>query len=370
VKVIVIGAGAAGLGIGWRLAQKGVEVVVLERAQPGRGATWAAAGLIAAAYRRAGSETPEAELARVAATLWPRFAEEIEQASGRTITFRKIGKLDLALTAAERAALAAEARAGAGEMLSADSARVIEPRIRLDIQGALWNANEAKVDNRALGAALAAAFVNERGSLLLNETAVRFEFHGDRIFGVRTPFALHQADAYVLAAGAWTARIEGLPVEAVPPVIPAKGEMLALAPPAHEEFPTVAIGGDDIYMVPQRNTLLVGATVQRIGYDSSLTDEAADLLFGRATSLLPSLADWPVAEHWAGLRPGTPDDYPILGKTCVEGLFAASGQFRSGILYTPAIADALAALVLGLDAPLDLSAFDPLRFPGGAHAGH
>jgi glycine oxidase len=368
VKVIIIGAGAAGLGIGWRLAQKGAGVTVLERAQPGRGATWAAAGLIAAAHRRTGSETPEAELARLAATLWPRFSEEIEQASGRTITFRKIGKLDLALTAAEQCVLAADARAGAGEMLSSDGARAIEPRIRPDILGALWNANEAKVDNRALGPALAAAFMNEGGSLLVNETAVRFEFHDDRILGVRTPFALHQADAYVLAAGAWTSRIEGLPDEAVPPVIPAKGEMLALTAPAPDELPKIAIGGDDIYMVTQRNTLLVGATVQRIGYDSSLTNEAADLLFGRATSIIPSVAGWPVAEHWAGLRPGSPDDYPILGKTSVDRLFAASGQFRSGILYTPAIADALSALVLGLDAPLDLSAFDPLRFAGGAHA--
>lgn len=369
MKIIIVGAGAAGLGIGWRLAQKGAEVVVLERGQPGRGATWAAAGLIAAAHRRAGHMTPEAELARAAATLWPRFADDVEQASGRSITFRKIGKLDIARTPTQSDALEADAKAGGGEMLEPERARAIEPRLATDILGALWNPDEAKVDNRTLGAALAVAFAREGGSLQANETAVRFEFRDDRILGVRTPFALHQGDAYVLAAGAWTSRLEGLPAAALPPVIPAKGEMLALAAPAGEELPAAAINGNDIYMVAQRNTLLVGATVQRVGYDSSLTDAASGWLLARGQSLIPCLGAWQVAEHWAGLRPGSPDDLPILGKTCVEGLFAASGQFRSGILYTPAIANALAALVLNLDVPLDLSAFDPQRF-GGAHAGH
>jgi glycine oxidase len=362
MKVIVIGAGAAGLGIGWRLAQQGVQTVVVERAQPGRGATWAAAGMIAAANRKTRPSTPEAELARDAAIRWPDFAAELEQASGHAISYVATGKLDVAQTQDEREALAADAGPHAGTLLTAAAAREIEPRLRPDIAGALWNANEAKVDNRALGPALAAAFERAGGSLLVNETVVRFEFHDSRIHGVRTPFALHQGDAYVLAAGAWSARIEGLPPEALPPIVPVKGEMLALEPPTGEALPSAVIGGRDTYMVVQRDRLLVGATVARAGFDSSLTAAASDWLLARATGLIPGLRDWDIAEHWAGLRPGSPDDLPLLGQSALDALFIASGQFRSGILYTPVIADALSALVLQESVPLDIAAFDPRRF--------
>ncbi len=368
MKVIVIGAGAAGLGIGWRLAQQGAEVVVVERAQPGRGATWAAAGMIAAAHKKAGASTPDAQLAARAAHLWPGFASEIEAASGHTISFCVTGKLDIALTAASYEALATEAHAGAGEMIDPAAARAIEPGLAPDIAGALWNAHEAKVDNRALGPALAAAYVAAGGSLLVNETVVRFEIRGRRILGVRTPFALHQGDAYVLAAGAWSARIEGLPPDALPPVVPVKGEMLALRPPAHEALPGAAIGGNDIYLVVQREHLLVGATVAREGFDSSLSDAASDWLLARAAALIPSLRIWSIVERWAGLRPGSPDDLPILGRSALDGLFIASGQFRSGILYAPAIAEVLSAIVLEKNTPLDIAAFDPHRFAASLEA--
>jgi len=120
--------------------------------------------------------------------------------------------------------------------------------------------------------------------------------------------------------------------------------------------------GSEVYLVAQRGYLLIGATVTREGFDTSTTRAAADWLAGRASLLIPSLRNWDVAEQWAGLRPGTPDDLPILGKSAIDNLFIAGGQFRSGILYTPAIADALSALVLGKDSSFDIRAFDPGRF--------
>lgn len=356
MKVIVIGAGAAGLSIGWRLAQQGAEVTVIERGQAGQGATRAAAGMIAAA------EGAQSALARRAAELWPGFAEEVEQASGRGVSYCANGGLVLAKSPEELEAVSA--RGQSGEMLSPDEARRIEPRLAPDIVGAMSIPNEAKVDNRALGPALAAAFVKAGGALLVNETVVRFELRDNNILSVLTPFALYQADAYVLAAGAWTARIEGLPLHLLPPVIPVKGEMIALQAPAGATLPRPGILGNDIYMVAQRNRLCVGATVERVGFDSSLTEAASGWLLDRAASLIPALRNWPIAEHWAGLRPGSPDDLPILGASALNGLFIASGQFRSGILYTPAIADALCALVLGKNAPFDIAPFDPRRFAG------
>jgi len=362
VKVIVIGAGAAGLSIGWRLVQAGVEVAVIERGTPGRGASWAAAGMIAAPLERAEPDDAESELVRQSASLWPEFAAEVEDASGKAVSFAVNGGLVVARTPEEMESLRARAARGDGEWLTPDAARLREPRLAPDMTAALWIEKEAKVDNRALGPALAAAFTRAGGALLVNETVVRFELGEGRVFGVCTPFALHHADAYVLAAGAWTSRIEGLPPAVLPPIIPVKGEMLALEPPSDQSAPGPAIMGSEVYLVAQRGYLLIGATVTREGFDTSTTRAAADWLAGRAASLIPSLPDWDVAEQWAGLRPGTPDDLPILGKSAIDNLFIAGGQFRSGILYTPAIADALSALVLGKDSSFDIRAFDPGRF--------
>jgi glycine oxidase len=366
VKVIVIGAGAAGLSIGWRLRQAGAEVAIIERGQPGCGATQAAAGMIAA-----GSDSPagnaEAELTRHSARLWPDFAAEIEEASGRSLSFFAHGGLAIARRPEEFEALRQRAMRGDGQMISCQTARAREPLLAPDMLGALWIEKEARVDNRALGPALAISLARAGGNLLINETVVRFELRDNRILGVRTPFAVHQADAYVLAAGAWTSRIEGLPPAALPPIIPVKGEMLALDPPKGESLPDSAIFGNEVYLVGQRGQLSIGATVTREGFDTSITQSAADWLLNRAAALVPSLRGWTVAEHWAGLRPGTPDDLPVLGQSVLEGLFIASGQYRSGILYTPAIADALAAHVLGRNAPFDLTAFDPRRFNGTNH---
>lgn len=359
MKVIVIGAGVAGLGIGWRLAGRDASVVVIERAQPGSGATSAAAGMITA------PEDADSELARHGAKLWPGFAAEIEEQSGCAISYRVDGGLVVAKSEQDLATLEARARSGAGEVLSADEARAVEPRLAPDVVGGLWSAGQAKVDNRVLAPALAAAFVKTGGALLLNETAVRFELHHDRIIGVRTPFALHHGDAYVLAAGAWSARLEGLPPDALPPVIPVKGEMIALEPPSDAALPRPAIGGTGIYLVAQRGQLVVGATVERVGFDSRVNGAAADWLFEGASALIPSLAGWRIAEQWASLRPGSPDDQPILGPGALAGLMIASGQYRNGILYAPAIAEAVSALILGGEVALDLAPFDPRRFAAG-----
>lgn len=352
VKVIVIGGGSAGLGIGWRLVQHGADAMVIERGQPGCGASWAAAGMIMA------PEAADSEMARRAAILWPGFADEIEQASACPIAYSADGGLEVAKSPQERELF--EARAG--RLLSGAEACAMEPRLAPDLACALWTAEQSKVDNRALGPALATAFVRAGGSLSLNETVVRFELQHDRIIGVRTPFALHQADVYVIAAGAWSARIEGLPPEALPPVVPVKGEMIALEPPEGETLPRPAIGGNEIYLVAQRGQLIVGATVERKGFDTSVTRTARDWLIDGAVALMPSLEKWSVAEHWAGLRPGSPDDLPIMGPSILDGLFIASGQYRNGILYAPAIAEAMTAMLLGLEIPFDVSAFDPRRF--------
>ncbi len=360
MKVIVIGAGIAGLGIGWKLAKAGASVTILERAQLGSGATCASGGMIAAAAELGDATTPDAVFANRASTLWPSFVEEVEAQSGISAGFERNGSLMVAMKGAEPAAPHGH---GSGlARIDAAQARAMVPILAQDIAGALWAPKEATVDTHALTRALAAAFARAGGKLSLNEAAVRIETDGTRVTGVRTPFHFHEADAYILAAGAWSSRMEGLPPEAIPPVIPVKGEILVLAPPKTGAVPKHTIWGNQIYAVPRGDRLLVGATSEQVGFDTSMTQKALDWLRGQSSGLMPALRDWEVAEHWVGLRPSSPDGLPILGPTIVEGLYVASGQNRNGILFAPAVADALCRLVL--ERVNDMPAFDPRRFKG------
>ncbi|HEY0283273.1 MAG TPA: glycine oxidase ThiO [Rhizomicrobium sp.] len=365
MKVVVIGAGVAGLGIGWKLAKAGASVTILERAQAGRGATTVSAGMIAAAAELGHADTPEAAFAKRANELWPGFVTELEAESGIPVDYRQNGALMVALDSGGRPSPPAQGADVA--MLTAGQARAMEPMLRENIAGALWAPREAQIDTHALVRALVTAFAKAGGTILANETAVRIETEGGaagvgRAFGVRTPFALHHADAYVIAAGAWSSCLEGLPPEAVPPVVPIKGEIVVLTPPVGAELPRHVVRGNGIYVVPRIGRLLVGATMERAGFDTGKTPEATRWLLGQATGLMPGLRGWEVAEHWAGLRPATPDGMPILGQTVVEGLYVASGQFRNGILFAPAIAEAMSRLIL--ERVMETPAFDPRRFDG------
>jgi glycine oxidase len=360
LKVVIVGAGVAGLTIGWRLRQAGVDVLILERAQAGQGASWAAAGMIAAATEMAEAPSAEAELGRYARGIWPAFAREIEAASDIAISYGQSGALMVAHGTEEATLYAARAAADPElKVLTPDEARAMEPMLGA-MEAALWDPREAQVDNRALGRALVAAFVRAGGALSTNEAVVRVFVHQGRAVSVHTPVAIHHADAFVLAAGAWSGLVDGLPPDAVPPVKPIKGEMLALVPPGGARLPGRMIWGNGVYLVPRDGRLLVGATLEDAGFDTSLTDFAENWLSSRAVELMPPLRQWRIDEHWAGLRPGSPDGLPLLGPTTVAGLYVASGQFRNGILFAPAVGEILSRFVLGRTG--DFEAFDPRRF--------
>ncbi|MEI9931340.1 MAG: glycine oxidase ThiO [Rhizomicrobium sp.] len=361
MKAVIIGAGVAGLSIGWRLRQAGIDVIVIERAQAGQGATWAAAGMLSATAEHNEARTPEGELAYRARALWPAFAGEVEEASGITIGYTQNGALMAATNAQEAKAYGARAQLDPDlKFLTPEQARVAEPLLDDEIAGALWASQEAQVDSRALGRALARAFVHAGGKLILNEAVVRIEIRGGRAVAALTPAGLYGGDIFVLAAGAWSGLIEGLPSSAIPPVRPMKGEMLALAPPNETALPAHVVWGNDIYVVSREGKLLIGATQEDVGFDTCLTAAAENWLSSRALSLMPGLRNWKIVEHWAGLRPASPDGLPLLGPSSVDGLFIASGQHRNGILFAPVIAEMLCGLILGR--PIDFASFDPRRF--------
>lgn len=373
MRVIVVGAGIAGLSIGWRLAQAGAQTVVIERAQPGRAATWASGGMLAPTLETGHAPAAEVAFVRKSMALWPGFVEELEAASGLKLGYRRDGALVVARSDSEADAFKAAAAAAGVSFISPDEARAIVPALNPDILGALWAPQEAQIDNRAVGGVLATAFLRAGGNLQTNEAVVRLETLAGGIIAVRTAFKTYEGDAVILAAGAWTGEIAGLPPEAIPPVRPVKGEMIALSPRAAATLPAPLVWGNHFYLVPRDGRLFVGATASESGFDTALTAEAESYLFSRACGLMPCLSDWEISEHWAGLRPGSPDGLPILGLSAVDNVYVASGQFRNGILLAPAIAEIMPPLVLGRRSPPEIAAFDPRRFQNDtslATAGH
>jgi glycine oxidase len=348
MKVVIIGAGVAGLGIGWRLRQAGCDVTILERAQPGGGASWAAAGMLAVTAELEDASDGERALALRASALWPGFAAELEAASGRSVFLDRSGALLLAADAAELEVMRARAEGGL-RVLDRDEARALVPMLG-EVVGGLWSPQEAHVDNRALGEALTIAFLKAGGILNANEAAVAIE-PGPVVL---TPYDRHQADAVLVAAGAWSGLLENIPV------VPVKGEMIALTPPQGAMLPGPVVWGAGVYCVPRHGRLLVGATVQEEGFDTRPTPSARDYLRGSAEKLMPSLKDWTLSDHWAGLRPKSPDGLPLLGPTATDGVFVAGGQYRNGILFAPAIAQEMADIVLGKGKAVP--DFDPRRF--------
>jgi glycine oxidase len=360
MNVVIIGAGVAGLGIGWRLLQAGCAVTILERAQPAAGATWASAGMLAIAAELEDATEAERMLALRAQALWPGFAAELEAASGRSVFLSRVGALLLAADGAELEVMGSRAQGGL-RILDRKEAHALVPLLG-DTVGGLWSPHEAHVDNRALGEALAIAFLKAGGTLNPNEAAVTIE-RGPR---VRTPYGHYDADAVLVAAGAWSGLLDDIPVT------PVKGEMIALSPPnglspPGAVLPVPVVWGEGVYCVPRPHLgeggwLLVGATVQEKGFDTTLTQAARDTMHSAAQKLMPSLADWTVADHWAGLRPKSPDGLPLLGPTAKDGVFVAGGQYRNGILFAPAIAQEMADQVMGKAAVIP--DFDPRRFSG------
>jgi glycine oxidase len=352
MNIVIVGAGVAGLGIGWRLLQAGCKVTILERTQPAMGASWAAAGMLAITAELEDAADPEQALALRASGLWPAFAAELEEASGRAVYLASSGALLLAADAAALEAMRPRAEGGL-RIVDADEARALAPLLGPAV-GGLWSPHEAHVDNRALGEALTIAFLKAGGTIYPNEAAVRFEVRDGRVSGVQTSYGRYHADAVLIAAGAWTGLLDDIPIQ------PVKGEMIALEPPDPSLLPAPVVWGEDVYCVPRHGRLLIGATVQEEGFDTSPTDAARDQLWSRAARLMPAVADWRLADHWAGLRPKSPDGLPLLGPTRDAGLFVASGQYRNGILFAPAIAQEMADLILGKGQVIPQ--FDPRRF--------
>ena len=361
MKVIIVGAGIAGLAIGWRLAQAGAEVELFDRGLAGRGATWAAAGMIAPGAELKGESEALASFARNARAAWPAFAAELEAESGCAIGYSEPGSLIVALDDTHARALKQHADRSATEWLTPAQLRRREPLLSPEVRGALHIAGDAQVDNRLAADALRIALARRNIAIRENTDVKGLLISENQAHGIICTGGAVQSDAVVVAAGAWVNRFDTASAT-LPPITPVKGQMVAVEAPVGTLLPHHLLWGDDVYLVPRRDHVLIGATVEDAGFDTSVSSAACKRLISAAARIVPLLAKWPVAEAWAGLRPRTPDGAPVLGASSVQGFYVAGGQFRNGILFAPAVADSMRRIILSSEPISDIPSFDPRRF--------
>jgi glycine oxidase len=343
--VIIAGGGIIGVSIALELREHGLQVLVLDRGQPGQEASSAAAGMLAAFA----PETPFAlcPLAKESARIFPDYVRKLESLSGMQVDLRSEGTVAFF----DRSSMPAAAALGRYRKLSEDELRRIEPAVAVAIQGySAFLVEESSVDPvllmRAALKAASAMGVEVRGGTEI--TAIRA--HGGRIEVTAGQGRLSAAKA-INCRGAWS----GAPVK------PRKGQMLAVRP--HRTALEHVVHTPGIYLVPRSSgRLVIGATVEDVGFDKTVMPETIHELHRAAVDLVPELASAEVVACWAGLRPGTPDDLPVLGKTETEGIFTASGHYRNGILLAPVTGRIMANLCMGKATGFDISAFSPLRF--------
>jgi len=376
LDAIIVGGGTIGLACAWRAARRGLRVRVLERDEPGAGATHVAAGMLAPVGEANWGEEALVPLALASARNWSGFAAELERESGLESGYEPRGALHVALDRDEaeelrrRFELMASLDLGV-EWLRPRGCRALEPGLSPSVTAGVHLPGEAAVDPRLLVPALAAAVEASGGEMLVEAEVVDALFEGERIAGVVTADEReHRADRVVLATGAWSGASAWLPAAARPPVRPVKGQLLVLRGSPERTVSTRIVTTERVYLVPRQDgRLVVGATVEERGFDLQVTAGGVHEMLREAYRTLPDVAELELAEALAGLRPGTPDNAPLIGPGAIDGLVLATGHYRNGILLTPATADAVAAMLAGEPTPPDAHVAHPGRFGGESAPG-
>ncbi|HEX7060195.1 MAG TPA: glycine oxidase ThiO [Solirubrobacterales bacterium] len=354
---IVVGGGIIGLACAWRAAQRGAKIAVLDRERPPAGATRVAAGMLAPVGELTFGEPELLELTLAASELYPGFVAELEAASGMSTGYERCGALHIALDRDEAAELRRvhDLQRSLGleaEWLPPRRCRDLEPGLTPSFHGGVYAAGEAAVDPRTLTAALWVALEDAGAELRSGVEVSAALFEGEAIAGVRTVDGEElRGAAVILATGAHSGQTEWLPEEARPPVRPVKGQVVELAPLDREPPITRILASERVYLVPRPDgRLIVGATVEELGFDTTVTAGGVHELLREAYRLLPEVAEMELVEAMAGLRPGTPDNLPLVGPGAIDGLLLATGHYRNGILLAPITAERVAEALLGVAA--------------------
>jgi glycine oxidase len=355
---IIVGGGVIGLSCAWQASRRGAQVAVLDRAERPAGATNVAAGMLAPVGELSFGEPELLELTLAAARLYPEFVAALEAATGESTGYARQGAIHVALDRDEAAQLRRvhdlqRSLDLEAEWLPPRRCRELEPGLTPSFHGGVFAAGEAAVDPRALTRALVAALVAEGSEPRTGCEVADGVFEGERLAGVRTAAGEElRADAVVLCAGAWSGQTAWLPEHARPPVRPVKGQVLELRAPDGEPPCQRILASERVYLVPRPDgRLVVGATSEEQGFDTTVLAGGVHELLREAYRLLPDVAEMELVGALAGLRPGTPDNLPLIGPGAIDGLLLATGHYRNGILLAPLTAEWIAADLAGQARP-------------------
>ncbi|HRV60496.1 MAG TPA: glycine oxidase ThiO [Solirubrobacterales bacterium] len=372
--VIVVGAGLIGLSVAWKLALDGASVTLLEREKPGAGATGVAAGMLAPIGELDFGEPELLELNLRSRRLYPDFVAGVEAETGMDTGYRHTGALHVALDRDEAGELRRimELQQSHGldsKWLGPMAARDLEPGVSPSLAGAVLVEDDAVVDPRALVEALRSGLEARGTRIVPAEVSGLLRDSSGKVTGVLTGDGEFTARVVVAAPGAEAGVAEWLPEEVRPPVRPVKGQVVELRGDTDAPACERILGSERVYIAPRPDgRLILGATVEEMGFDRRVTGGGVHELLREAYRLLPDVAEMEFIGAIAGLRPGTPDNVPVIGPAGIEGLILAAGHYRNGILLAPVTAEAVVDFVQGRQ-PEGLTAASPARFENQAVGG-
>lgn len=362
--VVIVGGGVMGCAAAYELSRRGVRVTVLERSVSGAEASSAAAGILGAQVE-SHHPGPMTELGLASLALYPSLAKDLERISGVALGYRRSGVLKVAYTQADvnelsrRSAWQKRARLPL-EKLGGKELRRREPALGPELAGGLWFERDATLDPRALLSALRISADKSGAQFRSGSFVKRVAEEGGRAVGVElADGSVVHGSHVVLAAGSWTSLVTRSASDA-PRVVPARGQIVEL----NTRVPVLSsvVFGPDCYLVPRADgRVLIGSTLEFVGFKREVTAGAVAKLLAAAIRLVPALAGAELTASWSSFRPYTADELPLLGPSATPGLIFMSGHYRNGILLAPVSAKIVAACVTGQKPPLDLAPFAPDR---------
>jgi len=369
MQIVIIGAGVIGLATAWRTAAGGAAVTLVDPA-PASGASSVAAGMLTPVSELTYGEEPLLRLGLASRDRYGAFVAELEELTGLETGYRTDGILEVAFDSDDLRHLDdlrrfQEDLGIPAEALTGRECRRLEPMLAPGVRGGLLAPEDGSVDPRRLAPALLAA-CERLGVRLVRRRAERVVVENDAAAGVGLDDGtVIRADRVLLAAGPWSGDLGGLPPGTVPPVRPVKGQVIRLRTraPFLRRATRGLVRGSSVYLVPRADgEIVLGATQEELGFDTRVTAGGLWELLRDARELLPGITELEFAEVRAGLRPGSPDNAPVMGPTALPELLVGTGHFRNGILLTPVSADILSAMLLDGPVPEVAGPFAPDRF--------
>ena len=368
--ILIIGGGIIGLSIAWRLIGIGKKVIIIDKKNLGKEASWAAAGMLNGRLDLKPCEKKLLPIFEKSHLAWPKFAEELENKSGKSIGYKKEGTLRVACDLDEEKKLKNNYDFLKNNKvniywLSGDKIRDKEPYVSNNVLSGFFSPDDHHVNNRYILNALITILKKNKNNCIFKENTEvkKIITNKNQVIGVKTNNEIIKTKEIIVCSGAWTSKIKNIEIKEVP-IRPVKGQMVCLKIPKNISLLKHILWRENVYLVPRNNSdLIIGATEEEMGYDKSLTVGGIYNLLKIAREVLPAIEDLSIVESWSGLRPTSRDDAPIIGPSKkLKGLIYATGHHKNGILLAPLTSSVIKNYYLNGNIGNDFNNFEPGRF--------